>query len=283
MENVSMMRQKNKRGFSLMELLAVMAIMGILSTLAVTGYFSAVRGMTRRRAVSNLIAALNQARQRASIDGTRTALICYNVKHVATPNLSDLRTFSPSYVICKALGRVTCNNPSSVLGGNPLFGDEFTPLDKVFGAVSSDYSFGSRRLYNLSDKEWSEVGDTVTLGAYNANLKSSLTGENLPTTEMLWCFTKKGGGNASWKVGDLYGIEVSPPEVLPKNIYFQTLGAGTGQITVLFDSDGCPKNQNGSPTTVSISFFDKTTEMLFATITVQTDGSVTGGKDIILK
>jgi len=266
-----------------MELLAVMAIMGILSTLAVTGYFSAVRGMTRRRAVSNLVAAINQARQRASIDGTRTALICYNVKHVVTPNVSDTKTFSPTYVICKALGRVTCKDPSSVSGGVPLFGDEFTPLDKIFGAVSSGFSFGSRRLYNLTTKDWSEVGDTVILGAYNLNLKSGLTGENLPTSEMLWCFTKKSGGNATWNVGDLYGIEVSPPEILPKNIYFQTLGAGDGQITVLFDSDGCPKNESGTPTTVTISVFDKTTEMLFATLTVQTDGSVTGGKDVILK
>ena len=269
-----------------MELLAVMAIMGILSTMAVTGYFSAVRGMTRRRAVSNLVAAINQARQRASIDGTRTALICYNIKNTVkdAADINDTTTFSPTYVVCKALGRVTYVSGTTI-------GDEFTPLDKIFGAYSassSDSSFGSRRLYNLSREGWWEVEDTVKLGAYGNNLKSGLTGENLPTSEMLWCFTKMSGDGASWNVGDLYGIEVSPPEILPKNIYFGgDLKADDKQnIKVLFDSDGCPKDEKGNKKSFVIELCGKATQTAFATITVNTDGSVTGwepGKVDLLK
>ena len=267
---MKMMKQKNMRGFSLMELLAVMAIMGILSTLAVTGYFSAVRGMSRRRAVSNLVAALNQARQRASIDGTRTALICYNTLHANNADVTDPKTFSPTYVVCKALGRVTYFSGSKI-------GDEFTPLDKIFGAVSSSFSFGSRRLYNLSEKGWWDVRDTVELGAYGPNLKSGLTGEDLPTSEMLWCFTKMGNGSASWKVGDLYGIEVSPPEILPKNIYFGDLGAeDQKQINVIFLPDGSVEGDKG----ISLKAQNGT---VIATLTVQADGRVMGGKEVNLK
>ena len=58
-------------GFSLLELLAVMSIMALLTTLAVTSYFSAVRGMGRRSAVNNLANTLIQARQRACMDNAR--------------------------------------------------------------------------------------------------------------------------------------------------------------------------------------------------------------------
>jgi prepilin-type N-terminal cleavage/methylation domain-containing protein len=277
MENVKTMKHKRIRGFSLMELLAVMAIMAILSTMAITGYFSAVRGMTRRRAVSNLMASLTQARQRACIDGTRTALVCYNVKSDAAS--SDITTVSPTYVICKALGRVT-----SYAGGK--IGDEFTPLDKIFGvkpppsqSSSTIYnSFGSRRLYNLSRTGWTDVEVTVESGAYNEDLLSGLTGKPfLPAPTLLWCFTKAQGGvdNADWRIGDLYGIDVSQPGIFPKNVYFGDLGASSSQqINVMFYPDGRAK-------TASISIIAQDGKKI-ATINVDATGNVTGGKEINL-
>lgn len=272
------MKQKNKRGFSLMELLAVMAIMGILATMAITGYFSAVRSMSRRRAVSNLMASLTQARQRACIDGTRTALVCYNVKNEAAS--SDLKTVSPTYVVCKALGRVT-----SISGGK--IGDEFTPLDKIFGlrppvsatATASKYnSFGSRRLYNLSRTGWTDVEVTVESGTYKDELISGITGENFqPPPPLLWCFTKAQNGvdNAGWQIGDLYGIDVSPPGIFPKNVYFGDLQASdTKQINVMFKPDGSAKG-------ITIPIMAQDGKKI-ATIIVDAAGNVTGGKDIIL-
>ena len=258
-----------------MELLAVMAIMGILSTMAVTGYFSAVRGMTRRRAVSNLMASLTQARQRACIDGTRTALVCYNIKN--DPSSTKLESVSPTYVVCKALGRVTS------ISGNKI-GDEFTPLDKIFGvtpppsATSSFKSFGSRRLYNLSRTGWTDVEVTVELGKYSDDLISGLTGEPfLPSPPLLWCFTKASGGvdNADWKIGDLYGIEVAQSGIFPKNVYFGDLGASSSQqINVMFSPDGRAK-------AASISVIAQDGKKI-ATIIVDATGNVTGGKEINL-
>lgn len=258
-----------------MELLAVMAIMGILATMAVTGYFTAVRSMARRRAVSNLVASLTQARQRACIDGTRTALVCYNVKSEASS--SDLKTVSPTYVVCKALGRVT-----SISGGK--IGDEFTPLDKIFGLKPSPTekaatfsSFGSRRLYNLSRTGWTDVEVTVEAGTYGDDLISGLSGENFQLPELLWCFTKAQGGvdNAGWQVGDLYGIDVSPPGIFPKNVYFGELQASsTMQINVMFYPDG-----RAQPATISIVAHDG---KKISTLTVEASGNVTGGKEVNL-
>jgi prepilin-type N-terminal cleavage/methylation domain-containing protein len=269
------MKKKSIRGFSLMELLAVMAIMGILATVAVTGYFSAVRGMARRRAVSNLVATLQQARQRACIDGVRTAVVCYNIKNDASS--SELKTVTPAYVICKALGRITFNDSGKI-------GDEFTPLNKIFGATStnsssiSQNSFGSRRIYNISRTGWTDVENTVQEGAYADDLMSGITGENFqPSPKLLWCFIKSSGGSdtAGWQLGDLYGIESSPVAMMPKMVYFGDLGAtSTKQINVQFKPDG-------SATPVSISIIAQDSKEI-ANIMVESSGNIKGGDKIDL-
>jgi len=271
-----MMKTKNRRGFSLMELLAVMAIMGLLATVAVTGYFSAIRSMSRRRAVSNLVAMLQQARQRACIDGTRTALVCYNIKNDASS--SDLKTITPAYVVCKALGRITSND-------NGIIGDEFTPLNTIFGVKTVNANntpalntFGTRRLYNISRTGWTDVETTVEEGAYKVDLISGITGENFqPSPKLLWCFRKASGGSdtADWQIGDLYGIESSPLAMMPKNIYFGDLQASDSrQLTVMFKPDG-----SATPSAISIASQDGKE---IATITVEPNGNIKGGDKVNL-
>ena len=89
---------------------------------------------------------------------------------------------------------------------------------------------------------------------------------------MLWCFSKAQGGtdNAGWQIGDLYGIDISPAGVFPKNIYFGDLGAsGTLQINVMFYPDGRAK-----ATSIPIVAQDG---KKIATITVEDTGNVKGG------
>jgi prepilin-type N-terminal cleavage/methylation domain-containing protein len=262
--------KNNRRGFSLLELLAVMAIMGILATVAVTGYFSAVRSMTRRRAVDNFVATLEQARQRACIDGTRMAVVCYPENTQNTGEDANL------YVVCKALGRVTYKEDG-------LIGDEFTPLDTIFGkattGTSGDYAFGSRRLYNLSsDKaKFLQVEGSVKPGD-SGFLESGMTGAALSSSNLVWCFVPVAGGgktDSDFNIGDLYGIEASPLASLPKNIYFSS------EVTLLFNPDGSAIG--GSATLNDLSV--KGQKKPIATIRVESsDGSITGGgqNDVIL-
>ena len=69
--------KRARRGFSLLELLAVMSIMAMLSTLAVTSYFGAIRGMASRGAKKHFQNTLLLARQRACIDGARVRLMAF--------------------------------------------------------------------------------------------------------------------------------------------------------------------------------------------------------------
>ena len=165
-----------------------------------------------------------------------------------------------------------------------MFGDEFTPLDKIFGVEPppseksiSFNSFGSRRLYNLSRTGWTDVKVMVEPGAYSDELISGLTEENFQQPELLWCFTKAQNGvdNAGWQVGDLYGIDVSPPGIFPKNVYLGDLGVSSSQqINVMFYPDG-----RARPTSISIIAQDG---KKIATITVEDNGSVKGGDQINL-
>lgn len=262
------MMKKNRRGFSLMELLAVMAIMGVLATVAVTGYFSAVRSMTRRRTVSNFVATLQQARQRACIGGTRTAVVCFGEE--------VQNTWPNTYVICKALGRI-----SSTSGGQ--IADEFTPLDLIIGKPpqntenEEEFSFGARRIYNLSDQGWVSVKGYVKPGVVGF-LESGITGTKIAisTNEtLLWAFElAPGSGGQNFNMGDLYGVEASPVAKLSKNIYFSS------KTTVMFNPDGSATTIGDAFKIVDRSVKDK--EKTISTITVNDNGSIMGGDTVSL-
>jgi prepilin-type N-terminal cleavage/methylation domain-containing protein len=98
----SLQANRTRRGFSLLELLAVMTIMVMLSALAVTSYFAAVRGMARRGALKNLVNTLVLARQRACMESSCFSVIMFN--EVSGVNSGDL---TPSYIVAKGLGQLS--------------------------------------------------------------------------------------------------------------------------------------------------------------------------------
>ncbi|HRR34604.1 MAG TPA: type II secretion system protein [Kiritimatiellia bacterium] len=227
-------RSYGKGGFSLLELLAVMAIMAMLSTLAVTSYFSAIRGMGSQTARRNFTNALSMARQRACVDGCRVSLVVFNEVAEFAPD-GKAKDLAASYVVCRELGRL------SFVSGDKLV-DEFTDLDKLFAGDSSGGSAGSSvagavKIYNLSRGSWtlvepkavkekrggrllySDPEDTFEIEAYALR--------RLPGLE------SNGGG--SWQVGDSYGIEVMPVQSLPKGFFFQELNHTPGNDAALTD------------------------------------------------
>lgn len=219
-----------RRGFSLLELLAVMSIIALLTTMAVTSYFSAIRGMARRGAVKQLANTLILARQRACMDSSRYSVVIFNEITGATD--SDV---TPSYVVCKELGRLT------FIEGNSTFVDEFTPLESIFGIDDNNANgyLGSLRLYNLTRGGWSQVfprasvysltrysasnGTRYTLNTFALKKNSNLTSLNAP----------------NWAVGDAYGVEATPMRSLPKGFEFTQLNTSASQvITITFLPDG---------------------------------------------
>ena len=128
--------KRNRGGFSLIELLAVMAIVAMLSTLAVTSYFSAIRGMSSRTARDNFYNALMMARQRACIDGCRVSLIVFNEAAAFDASGTAISDLAASFVVCRELGRF------SFVSENFLF-DEFSDLGSLFRKKQAGDSAGT--------------------------------------------------------------------------------------------------------------------------------------------
>ncbi len=256
------------RGFSLLELLAVMSIMAMLTTLAVTSYFSAIRGMTRRSAVKHLANTLILARQRACMEGTRVSVMIFNEiigYDAAQPRLA------PSYVVCKAMGRI------SYLGNGALV-DEFEPLDKMFGVsaagASSSY-LGSFRLYNLTRGKWWNVVPTVTsvpLGG-RASAYRTVAPYEIPAFGFVENTKVVNANRSDWQVGDSYGVEVAPVNALPRNFLFDTINDSISSVlTVTFQPDGSVADGGNG---VTIKILTTQVPITGSSVSVKSDGSIT--------
>jgi len=236
--------KKTEYGFSLLELLAVMSIMGLLTTLAVTSYFGAARGMARRGAIKHMVNTLTLARQRACMDNARVSVVLYNeVSGILDDDSGGTKkAVTPSYVVCKEVGKIT------MVTGNYLI-DEFNALDNMFATVPLDNAAsykGGFRLYNLSEGGFSFVFPWVVKS------DNRIQGRQSPykprpiadTRINAWCFEinrnvpVREDGN-KWYVGDSYGVEAAPVQTLPKLFEFKALRDNERSIQVItFLPDG---------------------------------------------
>ena len=275
------MRSKNdrvkrsaRRGFSLLELLAVMSIMAMLTTLAVTSYFSAIQGMTRRSAVKHFVNALILARQRACLEGTRVSVVLFNE---VTGYEKDRELVAPSFVVCKEIGRI------SFVEANK-FGDEFSDLGSMFNnaqteTLKQNASYrGSIRIYNLTQGRWSQVRPWVSIEQVSDRESALKPGtlydmsvfafQEYTTSEV------PNANRATWKIGDSYGIEASPINSLPRGFEFvgmETDGnnSSTKSKCITFQTDGRSTGDNGM---IQIKVVGSS---LKTTLNVQAEGSIT--------
>jgi prepilin-type N-terminal cleavage/methylation domain-containing protein len=273
-------KRRAARGFSLMELLAVMSIMALLTTLAVTSYFGAVRGMTRRSAVKHFANTLILARQRACMENSRISVVVFN--EITGFENDDV---TPSYVICKELGRLTYIRD---VNGVKNLVDEFSELDKMFGMANLGYAYrGSVKLYNLTQGKWSHVYPWVEQYPFKKN--DGLSGRHSASGNPAMKAVEKSAGytlNAfafginenvknlndadnKWEVGDSYGIEASPPGSLPRHFLFSELNKSVSEaITITFTPDGRAENNE----TIRIIETQPPNKISF--VRVKTDGTI---------
>jgi type II secretory pathway pseudopilin PulG len=256
-----------------MELLAVMSIMALLTTLSVTSYFGAVRSMTRRSAVSHFANTLILARQRACIENSRVSVVVFN--DITGADAGADNYFTPSYALCKEVGRISFLN-------NDLLADEFSEIEKIFGTVSYGPSYkGSIRLYNLTEGKWSNVYPWVE--PYVLSQRESASGNPYMTVAErqngyslnVFAFRKNARAPSpsepQWKIGNPYGIEAAPLGTLPRNFEFRRLPSSSSEpVTVTFNPDGSATLKGGGTFTI----IEKLPPNKKSTVTVTTTGDV---------
>lgn len=215
-----------RRGFSLIELLVVVGIMGLLGTVSMGAYRSVVRGMEERGAMQNASQFLHAAFQRAMIDRQPTAVYMWN-ETIRSSTADDNEIVVGKAVAVRRYGRI------SGVDGRYLY-DEFADLNQTYPTNSASSAKSSTMyLYKLDDlseglkrcRVYDSVhrGDVQELYLLDPTDGSDEDVRNLPKPSdggrlALYGFEIVDGG-VSWSVGDAYGFEFENLE-LPKNFIF---------------------------------------------------------------
>ena len=272
-------------GFTLLELLAVMSIMALLTTLAVTSYFSAISGMARRSALKHVVNTLSLARQRACMEGARVSVMFFNeprgFKKDADGNQTTEEDFIPSYVVSKAVGRLSYVNAAAI-------GDEFMELDNMFhtaaelGIQDADGYAGRLKLYNLTQGGWWMVTPFVTKYPYTPSYpyeEASTSAGGGGGSMAIYAFTVKEsyGGARNSVVGDAYGVEAGPVGSLPKGFIINGLTeADSEAFAISFLPDGSLETNSGKRKMNSVTLIETRlpSKRPSSKISVAADGSI---------
>ena len=211
-----------KKGFTLLELLVVIGIMGLLGTMSIGGYRAATRGMADRTAVDNASMFMRGAYQRALIDRQPTVVWYWNETVQEETDYKDIVVQGRAVAVRRS-GRITS------ISGNYLF-DEFADLNFTYRTdeSSSSVKSGTMNLYpmdNINNPDApSLVYDTVHRNdpasgiteTYLLNDDSGVAtkeGGNLDTAPTdsgaleMSAFIVADGSQGNWKPGDSYGFE----------------------------------------------------------------------------
>ena len=207
-----------KRGFTLVELLVVIGIMGLLGTASVGGYRAMQRGMEERGVMQNVNSFVAAAYERAQIDRQPTAIYFWN------ETLREENQDENEIVVGKAVAVRRQGRLSRVAGG--ILYDEFADLNLTYpkaasandeGDGTSDAGENTMYLYYLDNLnggnlrlERSIVSQRVVRDLANETYMNGVPtggGENAGKIEM-WGFEYADGNNfTDWHVGSSYGIE----------------------------------------------------------------------------
>ncbi len=201
------MRNSNpfRSGFTLVELLVVIGLMGLLATLSIGGYNAASRGMEERGVRESVISLLRLAQQRSLIDGQPVMVLFYNQRLREEGELEAELSVGTAVAVRMA-GRISYVDGSFVC-------DEFSDWENSYpeDGHTSDPEMRLYRMQNVSgnnvDSYCSYVQPYVT--------RKQRRSEYMIATDSLtnsyffaWGLQVKGGATG-WKVGDPYGFEIA--------------------------------------------------------------------------
>ncbi|MBP5544684.1 MAG: prepilin-type N-terminal cleavage/methylation domain-containing protein [Kiritimatiellae bacterium] len=235
-----------RAGFTLIEMLSVMAVMVMLTTIVVASGFGMRRGASANAALQIPQNVMEYARQRACMDGRRTAVLF-------APDEEGV--FSAS--IFQAAGTVFSTSSQSIVdkfsdvalvdsGFNVLTVFNFN-TGKTFtvGKISRSNSNTAQHRIDF-EKEINNGGDASADGKGNKYYYSSTTIERSsddPTAI----------NSASWPSGSAYGFEIAERQTMPKNFSYAHKSGGEKKddsFWFVFTPDGTTEKANSAVITV---------------------------------
>jgi len=221
------------RGFTLLELLVVMSIMGILGTLAMGGYHSMVRGMETRGVMQNVNAFIAAAHQRAQIDRRPIVLYFWN-EPVRAETEDRLGQATGRAVAVRPWGRISRLTGNGGSGSRLV--DEFVELNRLFdtNTVSGEATMALYALDGLASGGLTtgrhrsfvalQVVEDYDYPNFLKSAASSSSGEGREIPGYAYQVVDANG--VSWKRGMLYGMEFQELQ-LPNGYIFGSSFSGT--------------------------------------------------------
>ena len=211
-----------KKAFTLVELLVVIALMGLLGSISIGGYAAITRGMEIRAAIDSARSLVQAAQQRAQIDRARTYVFLFNEVLKADSDMSP-GVAAGMMIAVRPTGRV------SAVSTDGYICDEFNDLNQTYNAMDGGSSAemsqadlekaaGKLRLYDMQNGTFATVVD----GIFESQIDDMDLEDDKSRTFTFHGF-KKIEGEASFKPGQAYGQEFAVTRLPPGYVFSQNV------------------------------------------------------------
>ena len=231
-----------RAGFTLIEMLSVMAVMVMLTTIVVASGFGMRRGASANAALQIPQNVMEYARQRACMDGRRTAVLF-------APDEEGV--FSAS--IFQAAGTVISSSSLAIV-------DKFSDVAEVTSGfnVLTVFNFNTGKTFTVGSIEHENQStaymvDFKKVEGHDASADGKKNQYFYPHTIITRSSDDPPINPASWPSGSAYGFEIAERQTMPKNFSYAHKSGGEKKddsFWFVFTPDGTTEKANSAVITV---------------------------------